>query len=61
MLNYQGRSSDTSIVESGSNVDDPHSPFKGNSLRLSLFDPVHEEVSLIARKQFTLTSLFSEL
>lgn len=42
----EGRSSDTSVVESGSNVDDPHSSFRGNSLRFSQSDPVHEEAGV---------------
>ncbi|KAL2495792.1 Phosphatidylinositol/phosphatidylcholine transfer protein SFH13 [Forsythia ovata] len=39
----KGRSSDTSIVESGSEVDDSLSPLRRNSSRFSRLDPVHEE------------------
>ncbi|KAL2475934.1 Phosphatidylinositol/phosphatidylcholine transfer protein SFH13 [Abeliophyllum distichum] len=42
----KGISSDTSIVESGPEVDDSLSPLRRNSSRLSRLDPVHEEAGV---------------
>lgn len=42
---YQGRNSDTSTAESGSDVDDSCSPTRQSSSRFPRLAPVHEEVS----------------
>lgn len=50
LFSKQGRFSDTSTAESGSDIDDPFSPLGRRSSAVPRLAPVHEEVGLLIQR-----------